>query len=50
MTADGTMARNAYVCSQDPLINKYYYLNQYGVYMSNYDKTEIDFTKDRIAI
>lgn len=50
MTADGTMAKNAYVCSQDPLTNKYYYLNEYGVYMSNYDKTEIDFTKDRIVI
>jgi hypothetical protein len=50
MTADGTMAKNAYVRSQDPLINKYYYLNQYGVYMPNYDKTEIDYTKDIIVI
>jgi hypothetical protein len=50
MTADGTMAKNAYVRSQDPLTNKYYYLNEYGVYMSEYDKTEIDYTKDRIVI
>ena len=50
MTADGTMARNAYVRSQDPLSNKYYYLNEYGVYMSAYDKTGIDYTKDRLVI
>jgi glucan-binding YG repeat protein len=50
MTADGTMAKDAYVRSQDPLINKYYYLNKYGVYISDYDKTEIDYTKDRIVI
>ena len=50
LTADGTMAKDAYVKSQDPLCNKYYYLNEYGVYMSIYDKEIIDYTKDRIVI
>ena len=50
LTADGTMAKDAYVKSRDPLSNKYYYLNEYGVYMSMYDKETIDYTKDRIVI
>ena len=50
MTADGTMAKDAYVRSQDPLVNKYYYLNEYGVYYSAYDKTELDYTTDKLVI
>jgi hypothetical protein len=50
LTADGSMATDAYVASKQPSDNKYYYVNEFGEYDSAYDKTELDYTKDKLVI
>jgi glucan-binding YG repeat protein len=49
LTADGTMATDAYILSQQPPTQIYYYVNPMGVYDSRYDKTTLD-PNDRLVV
>ena len=45
LSCDGSMAKSAYIKSKDPNLNIYYWVNESGVYESQWDTPTPDLVK-----